>query len=139
MQLYVYFSYRALFWTNGTSLFKSTLAGGNVQILHNSACTVIYLSLISGKLYFTQNACTPSSDEGIYAYDLANDQVDDIFTVAGSYRGVTRYGNNVYWVEHKKVFSAPAAGGGPKNEIKEFTGSSISLRGITVIDSSLQP
>ena len=49
------------------------------------------------------------------------------------------YGNNVFWAQRDTVFKAPADGNGPATAIRGFSESGISLKGIAVVDSSVQP
>ena len=120
----------------------------NVQLVYNSPCLVMYLTLIGDKLYFTQDGgpgCT-ASNQGVFCYDLdppspspGTSPKTSIHTGIGTYRGVTAYGSNVIWAGHDTVYEIPADGSGSLMQIEQFSGSGISLRGITVIDSSLQP
>ena len=108
-----------------------------MQLVHDPQCLVLYLSLVYGILYFPQDGCSSRPEEGIRSYNLATDEVTSIHTGPGSYRGVSRYRDTIYWAEHNAIFSAPATGGGSPSTVCTESGGS--LRGLTVFDSSLQP
>ena len=128
---------RKLYWTAGFQLLESSLTGENVKIIHSSFCTIRYIGLSGGSLYFSQEFC---NTEGIRSLDLQTLQENTVVEGRGYYNDVAAFADTAYWTGFGRVSSAPTSGEGPVSEVMQNTDHGLALyRGIRVVHPDLQP
>ena len=137
--MFLLFLPRYLYWTTLSQLYRSSLAGQNVETVFSVSCASGLA--INTRLYWTED-CAGSSTESVHSLDLSTLQESIIVenNVNHFYSDVAVYEDTVYWTGLGRVYSAPVAGGGNTTEllyIPSYGGTS--FRGIVVVHPDLQP